>query len=76
MNYIPAGLTILAAALAIAACQPLTTFAQGVAEGRKQAIDHLRDKANQQTGEVGDARRRGCLNAAADELRDGREPGR
>lgn len=50
------------------------------ARGRQQGIDaaiaHLREKADLHEGQVGDARRRGALNSAADELRDGRTPAR
>jgi len=46
------------------------------AEGRAQAVEHLRSTADVHHGEVGDARRRGALNAAADAIRDGRAPGR
>lgn len=52
------------------------SYERGVAEGRQQAIDHLRQTAAAHQNRVGDARRRGALNAAADAIRDGRAPGR
>lgn len=51
-------------------------FERGRQQGRQEAFDHLRAKAALHQGEVGDARRRGALNSAADEIRDGREPAR
>lgn len=49
---------------------------QGRAEGRAEAVEHLRAAARLHQGKVGDARRRGALNRAADAIRDQRAPGR
>ena len=53
-----------------------SAFDRGRAQGRADAVEFLRAQAARHHGEVGDARRRGALNAAADALRDGREAGR
>lgn len=45
-------------------------------EGRREAVEHLRAAAALHRSEVGDARRRGALNAAADDIAAGREPRR
>lgn len=52
------------------------SYNRGVTEGRRQAVEHLRATAEQHHGRVGDARRRGALNAAADAIRDRHAPGR
>lgn len=54
----------------------LNPYKRGVERGRREAVDHLRVKAQLHHGQVGDARRRGVLNSAADEIRDGREASR
>lgn len=51
-------------------------FERGRQQGRAEAVTHLREQAASHVGKVGDARRRGALNAAADAIRDGRKAGR
>lgn len=45
-------------------------------QGRSEAVEHLRAAAQLHRSEVGDARRRGALNAAADDIAAGRAPRR
>lgn len=45
-------------------------------QGRREAVEHLRAAAALHRAEVGDARRRGALNAAADDIAAGRPPRR
>lgn len=54
----------------------LNPYKRGVQKGLRRAEDHLRATAELHHGQVGDARRRGALNRAADRIRDGREPSR
>jgi len=51
-------------------------FERGRRAGRAEAVAFLREQAALHTDQVGDARRRGALNAAADAIRDDRKAGR